>query len=139
MTEFHRGDRVTWQSHGCTAVGEVLRKITSDTEAGGRTVRASRDEPQHLVRSDHGGEAVHKPDVLTPASRRRPVVPMTGRPEATHGGAPALKHPASGLDPAPAPSERATPGRGEERPVRAGQAAAAAGTGWEAVRIVVMM
>jgi hypothetical protein len=40
-------------------------KITEDTEAGGRTVRASRDEPQYLVKSEKsGGTAVHKPDAL---------------------------------------------------------------------------
>lgn len=64
--EFAKGDKVTWKSHGGTAEGEVVRKITSDTEAGGRTVRASKDEPQYLVRSDKsGGEAVHKPEALT--------------------------------------------------------------------------
>ncbi|MEU3627854.1 hypothetical protein BS329_09125 [Amycolatopsis coloradensis] len=62
---FHQGDRVRWNSHGGEAVGEVLKEITSDTEAAGRTVRASRDEPQYLVRSDKsGGEAVHKPEAL---------------------------------------------------------------------------
>ena len=62
---FKKGDRVEWQSHGGTAVGTVERKITSDTEAGGRTVRASKDEPQYLVKSDKsGGEAVHKPGAL---------------------------------------------------------------------------
>ena len=65
MTDFRKGDRVTWSSHGGTANGEVLKKITEDTEAGGRTVRASQDEPQFLVRSDNGGEAVHKPEALT--------------------------------------------------------------------------
>ena len=45
--------------------GTVERKITSDTEAGGRTVRASKDEPQYLVKSEKsGGTAVHKPDAL---------------------------------------------------------------------------
>jgi Hypervirulence associated proteins TUDOR domain len=64
--DFAKGDRVSWQSHGGEAVGEVVRKITSDTEAGGRTVRASKDEPQYLVRSEKsGGEAVHRPDALT--------------------------------------------------------------------------
>jgi hypothetical protein len=68
MTEFHRGEKVRWRSHGGEAVGEVVRKITSDTEAGGRTVRASKDEPQYLVRSDKsGGEAVHKPSALKKA------------------------------------------------------------------------
>jgi Hypervirulence associated proteins TUDOR domain len=67
MAQFSKGDRVRWSSHGGEAVGEVLKKITSDSEAGGRTVRASQDEPQYLVRSDNGGEAVHKPDALRKA------------------------------------------------------------------------
>ncbi len=62
---FRKGDRVEWDSHGGTAVGKVERRITSDTEAGGRTVRASEDEPQYLVRSEKsGGTAVHKPEAL---------------------------------------------------------------------------
>jgi hypothetical protein len=65
MAEFRKGDKVEWDSHGGTAVGEVLKKITSDTEAAGRTVRASKDDPQYLVRSEKsGGEAVHKPSAL---------------------------------------------------------------------------
>ena len=65
-SDFKKGDHVTWKSHGGTAEGEVLRKITSDTEAGGRKVKASEDEPQYLVRSEKsGGEAVHKPSALT--------------------------------------------------------------------------
>lgn len=62
--EFSTGDRVTWKSHGSTAEGVVEKKITSETEAGGRTVKASKDEPQYLVRSDNGGQAVHKPGAL---------------------------------------------------------------------------
>ena len=62
---FAKGDRVEWDSHGGTAEGVVERKITSDTTAAGRTVRASEDDPQYLVRSDKsGGEAVHRPDAL---------------------------------------------------------------------------
>lgn len=70
MTEqFKKGDKVTWQSHGNTAEGTVQKKITSDTEAAGRTVRASQDEPQYLVRSDKSGnDAVHKPEALTKKS-----------------------------------------------------------------------
>ena len=56
---------MAWDSHGGEAIGVVVRMITSDTEAGGRTVRASKDEPQYLVRSEKsGGEAVHKPGAL---------------------------------------------------------------------------
>jgi hypothetical protein len=65
MTEFAEGDEVTWKSHGGTAEGKVEKKITTETEAGGRTVKASEDEPQYLVKSDKsGGEAVHKPGAL---------------------------------------------------------------------------
>lgn len=64
-TSFRKGDKVEWDSHGGTAVGSVERKITSRTQAGGRTVDASEDEPQYLVRSaKSGGTAVHKPEAL---------------------------------------------------------------------------
>jgi hypothetical protein len=63
--QFKKDDRVEWSSHGGKGVGAVERKITSDTEAAGRTVRASEDEPQYLVKSEKsGGTAVHKPDAL---------------------------------------------------------------------------
>ena len=63
--EFKKGDRVEWQSHGSTAVGTVERRITEETEAGGRKVKASNDEPQYLVKSEKsGGTAVHKPEAL---------------------------------------------------------------------------
>ncbi len=68
MAEFKKGDKVKWNSHGGEAVGKVEKKITSDTEAGGRKVKASKDEPQYLVKSDKsGGEAVHKPSALKKA------------------------------------------------------------------------
>jgi hypothetical protein len=60
-----KGDQVEWNSHGSKAEGKVEKKITSETKAGGRKVKASKDEPQYLVKSDKsGGEAVHKPDAL---------------------------------------------------------------------------
>ncbi|MDP9165238.1 MAG: DUF2945 domain-containing protein [Actinomycetota bacterium] len=63
--EFSKGDHVEWKSHGGTAEGTVEKKITSDTKAAKRTVRASADEPQYLVKSDRsGGEAAHHPEAL---------------------------------------------------------------------------
>ena len=63
--KFRKGDKVQWQSHGTTVSGTVQREITSDSEAAGRTVRASNDEPQYPVRSDKtGADAVHKPGPL---------------------------------------------------------------------------
>jgi len=63
--DLHKGDHVSWQSHGTTTEGTVQRKITKETEASGRTVRASEDEPQYEVESDKSGKtAVHKPGAL---------------------------------------------------------------------------
>lgn len=64
-SSLRKGDKVTWKSHGSTVEGTVEEKITSDTEAAGRTVRASAAEPQYRVRSDRSGnDAVHKPEAL---------------------------------------------------------------------------
>jgi plastocyanin len=68
MPEFRPGDRVRWSSHGGTAHGVVVQRISKDTQAAGRTVRASQENPQYLVRSDNGGEAVHHPGALTKTS-----------------------------------------------------------------------
>jgi hypothetical protein len=63
--EFSKGDHVTWKSHGGEAEGEVVKKITSDTKEAGRQVRASKDDPQYVVKSEKSGrEAVHKPSAL---------------------------------------------------------------------------
>jgi hypothetical protein len=62
---FRKGDRVEWDSHGSPVTGTIEQKITERTEAGGRTVDASPEEPQYLVRSEKSGRtAVHKPDAL---------------------------------------------------------------------------
>ena len=63
--ELSKGDKVTWKTHGTTTEGTVEKKLTSRTEAAGRTVATSKDEPQYLVNSDKSGrEAVHKPESL---------------------------------------------------------------------------
>jgi hypothetical protein len=65
MAEFKVGDRVKWNSHGGEGIGKIERRITEETDAAGRHVVASEDEPQYLVRSEKsGGTAVHKPEAL---------------------------------------------------------------------------
>jgi Hypervirulence associated proteins TUDOR domain len=65
VKKFTKGDKVEWSSHGSTASGEVEEEITERTQAAGRTVAASEDDPQYLVKSEKsGGEAVHKPSAL---------------------------------------------------------------------------
>jgi hypothetical protein len=66
--KFSKGDRVRWDAGNESSVGTIEEIITSDTEAGGRTVRASKDNPQYLVRSEKSGNtAVHKPGAIHPA------------------------------------------------------------------------
>lgn len=67
MTEFKKGDEVEWNAHGGTAHGVVERKQTSDTKIKSHQVRASKDDPQYIVKSDKGGEAAHKPEALKKA------------------------------------------------------------------------
>jgi hypothetical protein len=63
--KLHKGDEVSWKTHGSETHGEVEREITERTEAGGRTVDASPEDPQYEVRSDKSGRtAVHRPDAL---------------------------------------------------------------------------
>ena len=61
-----KGDKVKWKSHGGEAHGHVEKKITSDMKIKSHQVRASKDDPQYLVKSDSGsGEAAHKASALT--------------------------------------------------------------------------
>ncbi|MEU5523350.1 DUF2945 domain-containing protein [Streptomyces sp. NPDC093250] len=63
--DLHQGDEVAWSSHGSETTGKVEKKITERTEAAGRTVAASEEEPQYKVRSDKSGKpAIHKPSAL---------------------------------------------------------------------------
>lgn len=64
MTEFKKGDKVSWKSHGGEAHGEVVKKQTSETEIKGHKVAATKDDPQYIVKTDKGAEAAHKPDAL---------------------------------------------------------------------------
>jgi hypothetical protein len=63
--DLSKGDHVSWNSHGGKAEGTVTGKITKETEAAGRKVKASPDDPQYEVESEKsGGTAVHKPGAL---------------------------------------------------------------------------
>ncbi|WP_375397596.1 DUF2945 domain-containing protein [uncultured Sphingomonas sp.] len=62
--ELKAGDEVTWRSHGGTAHGKVVKKITTPTTIKGHKAAASSDEPQFIVETDEGKQAAHKPDAL---------------------------------------------------------------------------
>ncbi|MBW6522214.1 DUF2945 domain-containing protein [Sphingomonas sp. RHCKR47] len=65
--ELHKGDEVTWKSHGGEAHGTVEKKQTSDTKIKSHTVKASKDDPQYIVKTDSGSKAAHKPESLKKA------------------------------------------------------------------------
>ncbi|MFE6746455.1 DUF2945 domain-containing protein [Kitasatospora purpeofusca] len=61
----HKGDKVSWKSHGQTVHGTVEGEITSRTTSAGRMVDASPEGPQYKVRSDKTRRtAVHRPQAL---------------------------------------------------------------------------
>ncbi|WIX90900.1 DUF2945 domain-containing protein [Amycolatopsis sp. DG1A-15b] len=62
--EFKKGDRVRWDAGNQSSIGTVEEKLTEDTHAGKRDVKASPGNPQYLVRSEKSGTAVHHPDKL---------------------------------------------------------------------------
>jgi hypothetical protein len=63
--QLKRGDRVTWKSHGGTAKGKILRKLTSEMKIKGHKVAASEDNPEFLVETDDGKQAAHKAEALS--------------------------------------------------------------------------
>lgn len=58
------GDKVTWSSHGGTAHGKVVKKLTEEMTIKGHKVAASKEEPQYLVETEDGKQAAHKPEAL---------------------------------------------------------------------------
>lgn len=61
---FKAGDKVSWSSHGGTANGKVVKKLTSPTDIKGHHVAASKDNPEYLVETEDGKQAAHKPGAL---------------------------------------------------------------------------
>lgn len=45
--------------------GQVLHKQTRDMPFKEHQIRASREEPHYIVKSDNGGKASHEPSALT--------------------------------------------------------------------------
>ena len=63
--ELHKGDTVSWSSHGGTAHGQVVKKVTAPMTIKGHKVAASKENPEYLVETDDGKQAAHKPEALT--------------------------------------------------------------------------
>ena len=64
---FKVGDHVEWNSEAGRVRGTIKKTVRSTTKFKGYTVRASKEEPQYLIKSDktdhlamHKGEALRK-------------------------------------------------------------------------------
>jgi len=69
---FKVGDHVRWNSEAGRVSGTIEKKITCELSFKGYTVRASRAEPQYLIKSDKTDHlAVHKGSALTKVRKRR--------------------------------------------------------------------
>jgi hypothetical protein len=63
------GEVVTWSSHGGTAEGKVVRKLTKPMTIKGHKVAASKDNPEYLVETGEGKRAAHKAGSLRKPKR----------------------------------------------------------------------
>jgi hypothetical protein len=62
---FKRGDHVEWNSEAGRVRGVIVKKIMSDVRFKGYVHRASRDEPQYIIKSDKTDHmAIHKGQAL---------------------------------------------------------------------------
>ncbi len=68
---FKVGDHVSWNSEAGRVRGTIKKKITSAITFKGYTVRASKQEPQYLIKSDKTDHlAMHKGSALRKLKKR---------------------------------------------------------------------
>ena len=62
------GDKVRWDTSQGETHGTVEKIVTSTTKVKGHTAKATKEEPQVMVKSDKSGKkAVHHPEELKKA------------------------------------------------------------------------
>jgi hypothetical protein len=63
-----KGDRVAWNSPQGKIQGKVVKEVTSTASVKGHTAKATKADPQFLVKSARTGKtALHKPAALKKA------------------------------------------------------------------------
>ncbi len=63
--EFKVGDHVEWNSEAGRVCGTIKKKVTAPIKFKTYTVRASKEEPQYLIKSDKTDHlAMHKGSAL---------------------------------------------------------------------------
>ncbi|MBS0171559.1 MAG: DUF2945 domain-containing protein [Nitrospira sp.] len=63
--KFKKGDHVSWNSEAGRIRGTIQKKITAPVKFKSYIAKASKEEPQYLVKSDKTGHiAMHKGSAL---------------------------------------------------------------------------
>ena len=77
---FKVGDHVEWNSEAGYVRGTIKKKVTSDIKFKTYTVRAKKEEPQYLIKSDktdhmamHKGSALKKIRISNSQSEKLPA------------------------------------------------------------------
>ncbi|HKY73198.1 MAG TPA: DUF2945 domain-containing protein [Nitrospira sp.] len=72
--QFKVGDHVSWNSEAGRVRGTIKKKVTSPMRFKTYMVRASKEEPQYLIKSDKTDHlAMHKSTALTKIAKRHGV------------------------------------------------------------------
>jgi Hypervirulence associated proteins TUDOR domain len=78
--EFKVGDHVEWNSEAGRVRGTIKKKVTSAIKFKTYTVRASKEEPQYLIKSDKTDHlAMHKGSALKKLRKNTPSSQNVGR------------------------------------------------------------
>ncbi len=65
MADLKKGDEVSWGTSQGKTKGTVEKKVTSETKIKSHVAKASKNDPQYVVKSEKtGAKAVHKPEEL---------------------------------------------------------------------------
>jgi hypothetical protein len=69
---FKVGDHVSWNSEAGRVRGTIKKKVTSPMRFKNYMVRASKEEPQYLIKSDKTDHlAMHKGTALTKIAKKK--------------------------------------------------------------------
>ena len=76
--EFKVGDHVEWTSEAGPVRGTIKKKVTSAIKFKTYRVRASKEKPQYLIKSDKTDHlAMHKGSVLKKLRKSKTLAPKT--------------------------------------------------------------
>ena len=65
------GTKVTWNSHGGTVTGKIVKIARENGSIGDFDYKASKDDPRYIVETEEGKKAAHKAEGLKRAATKK--------------------------------------------------------------------